>query len=149
MGRRVNRGGWQGRYIQWNFAIPATLGTRLTGWISKVAGFQSYLINPATHNKLVIWLVYIELLVHVIKENASHDIVTTELFQDLSVSHGKSGGANIQLHASRGLLLQCCEGMWMSRWHVLYQTNLFIFSVMLFLSYTSISSCCFLFCNNV
>ena len=66
---------------------------------------------------------------HAIKENTSHALVTTELFQDLSESHGKSGGANLQLHASRGISLQCCEGMQMSRWHVLYQTNLFIFSV--------------------
>ena len=52
---------------------------------------------------------------HVIKENTSHALVTTELFQDLSESHGKSGGAYLQLHASRGLSLQCCEEMQMSR----------------------------------
>ena len=34
--------------IQWNLAIPATIGTKVTGCISEVARFQSYLIDPAT-----------------------------------------------------------------------------------------------------
>ena len=63
-----------------------------------------------------------------------------ELFQDLSESHGKSGGANIQLHASRGLSLQCCEGMQMSRWHV-------TLTLLHFFCPTPVFAGFFLFCN--
>ena len=31
-------------HIQWNLAIPATLGTNESGWISEVAGFQGTLL---------------------------------------------------------------------------------------------------------
>ena len=30
--------------VQWNLAIPATLGTNKSGWISEVAGFTGYIL---------------------------------------------------------------------------------------------------------
>ena len=32
------------RHVQWNLAIPTTLGTNESGWISEVAGFQGILL---------------------------------------------------------------------------------------------------------
>ena len=33
-----------GKGLQWKLAIPATLGTNRSGWISEVAGFQGRLL---------------------------------------------------------------------------------------------------------
>ena len=50
-------------HIQWNLAIPATLGTNESGWISEVAGFQGIRgwINHLVPESLAVitrWLVF-------------------------------------------------------------------------------------------